>query len=216
MTTEIKARFFHRSESAAVWNATNPILGKGEIGNDETNNQARIGDGIKRWTELPPIGVTVGQIESLINQYLEANPPAGGGGGGSNITVAPHPTIAGAAIITVSGSSDGGENPTGLPVITAHPLPASRRDLPSPYPNPITYTVDFTANPAATVQWQHSPYPDQPEGESGWVNIPGATDKTYTFTMTHDYQGAFRAVVTNALGSVKSNVAIITGVYISD
>lgn len=215
MTTEIKARFFHRSETAAVWTATNPILGKGEIGNDETNNQARIGDGIKRWTELPPIGVTVGQIELLIDTYLEANPPAGGGGG-SNLSVTMHPTIAGAAIITVAGSGSGGENAAGLPVITAHPLPASRRNLSSPYPNPITYTVDFTANPTATVQWQHSPYPDQPEVESGWVNIPGATDKTYTFTMTQDYQGAFRAVVTNSFGSVKSNHAIITGIYISD
>jgi hypothetical protein len=215
MTTEIKARTFQRVAAAAEWTSVNPILGNGEIGVDVTYNQFRVGDGVKRWLQLPPVGVTVGQIEGLIDQYLAANPPAGGGGG-SNLTVAPHPTIAGAAIITVSGSSGGGDNSTGLPVITAHPLPASRRDLQSPYPNPISYSVDFTANPAATVQWQHSPYPDQPEVESGWVNVPGATDKTYTFTMTQDYQGAFRAVVTNALGSVKSNFAIITGVYITD
>jgi hypothetical protein len=41
-----------RSGSAALWTSVNPVLSLGEPGFDTTNNSIKIGDGVKRWTEL--------------------------------------------------------------------------------------------------------------------------------------------------------------------
>lgn len=204
MTTEIKARFFHRSETAAVWAATNPILGKGEIGNDETNNQARIGDGVKRWTELPPIGVTVGQIESLIDQYLDANPPAsGGGGGGTDVTtqdIAPgivRVTITGTT--TGGGNTGGGENtPAVAPSVTSSPTVSTY----AAGGTRVTFTAVASGSPL-NFQWYRS------TNMADWTLISGATSASYQTPAlaASDNESFYRCIVSNSAGTSISGAA---------
>lgn len=58
-----------RRDTAAQWQALDPILAQGEPGWDLTNKELRIGDGVTSWTNLPIVGT-------------------GGGGGGGDIEAA--------------------------------------------------------------------------------------------------------------------------------
>jgi hypothetical protein len=89
-----------------------------------------------------------------------------------------------------------------LPVITAQPVSATVS---------AGGTASFisTANgvPSPAVQWQTD------NGSSGatWVNITGATSTTYSFTTSAGQNGyKYRAVFSNACGSVNSTVATLT------
>lgn len=42
-----------RQGTAAQWKSTNPVLAAGEFGYDTTNDIVKIGDGVKRWLNLP-------------------------------------------------------------------------------------------------------------------------------------------------------------------
>ena len=71
-------------------------------------------------------------------------------------------------------------------------------------------SVSFTAYgwgvPYTTVQWQVSA-----DAGSTWVDIPGATSTTYSFSATAGANGwQFRAAFTNDVGSVTSNAAALT------
>jgi len=154
--TEIFARTFQRTASAAAWASVNPILGKGEIGIDETNNQARVGDGATPWLKLPPVGATADQIAALITTYLTANPPAGGGG--TDITIVDHPTIRGAGILTIGSSS------TPAPTVTTQPKNTAVHQN-----NSATISA-AASDPNATAQWEISA-----DRGATWSTVAGAT-----------------------------------------
>ena len=64
----------------------------------------------------------------------------------------------------------------------------------------IELTVDYTANPAATVQWQ-----------KGGVDISGATNKAYSkLNAVSADSGNYRAAVTNSVGTVYSDVVAVS------
>lgn len=55
MATEIK-KIISRRDTAAKWEANNPILAQGEIGVDTTNKVMKIGDGVTPWKSLKGVG----------------------------------------------------------------------------------------------------------------------------------------------------------------
>ncbi|WP_438480370.1 beta strand repeat-containing protein [Oleiharenicola lentus] len=87
-----------------------------------------------------------------------------------------------------------------LPTILIHPLGAII-DQGETYP----FIVAYDSVLAATVQWQF-------DSGSGFVDIPGATGNVYSVNAADRalHHGAYRAVVTNANGTVNSNAANLT------
>src|SRR5208283_3980449 len=70
-----------------------------------------------------------------------------------------------------------------------------------------SFTAAATGTPAPTVQWQVL----AANGGTSYVNIPGATSTTYSFTAIAANSGnLYRAVFTNALGQVDTNPATLT------
>jgi hypothetical protein len=68
-----------------------------------------------------------------------------------------------------------------------------------------TFSAAASGNPVPTVQWQVS------TNGTTWSNISGATSTTYSFTAQAGDNGKqYRAVFTNAAGSVNSNAATLT------
>lgn len=55
-----------RRDSAANWSSKNPILAHGEFGLDTTNNEIRIGDGVKTWTDLG-IYISLGDLSNYVS-----------------------------------------------------------------------------------------------------------------------------------------------------
>ena len=87
-----------------------------------------------------------------------------------------------------------------VPVVTTQPV--SQNVLPGAS---VTFTAAASSTPAPTVQWQVS-------SNSGvnWSNISGATSTSYSPTTTLADNGKqFRAVFTNAAGSVTTKVATL-------
>ena len=120
--SEIQARTFQRVDTAAAWAAADPILGNGEIGVDVTNNQFRVGDGVKHWSQLPPVGATASQIDAMIQAYLAANPPAGG------VNVSTEAVSSGVLRVTIGS----GTTPAPAPTITTSVRPRAMTDGPAP------------------------------------------------------------------------------------
>ncbi len=72
--------------------------------------------------------------------------------------------------------------------------------------SPVTFTGAATGTPSPTPQWQRST-----DGGVTFVNIPGATDPSYTFTpAVSDNGNQYRAVWTNSGGSVSTTAATLT------
>ena len=68
----------------------------------------------------------------------------------------------------------------------------------------VTFTAAATGDPAPTVQWQRFV-------DGGWQDIARATSTTLRVTANRGVVGQqYRAVFTNALGSVTSDVATLT------
>jgi hypothetical protein len=68
----------------------------------------------------------------------------------------------------------------------------------------ITFSAAANGTPTPTVQWQRNT-------GSGWSNISGATNNSYTFTVSTNDQGyQYRTAYTNSCGSVTSNAATLT------
>lgn len=192
----MKARMFQRTMIASEWASVNPILGKGEIGYDETNNQARIGDGVKRWLQLPPIGATLEQIEQLVEAYLAANPPA------TSVTATPHPSFPGVVVLaTISGGGGGESGTPAAPVVLQDPSPIERFQ---PSGSAVTLSATASGTPAPSVQWQYDQNLDE-----NWVNVAGATSATFVFTLDSTNEGAYRAVFTNASGTATTATATV-------
>lgn len=95
MTTRIKLR----RDTAANWNAADPVLALGEPGYDTTNNKIKVGNGTSTWTQLSyltdatgndiPAGGTTGQVlakASGTNYDTEWVDQTGGDGGEFNGT----------------------------------------------------------------------------------------------------------------------------------
>lgn len=204
MTTEIKARTFQRVATAADWTSVNPILGNGEIGVDVTNNQFRVGDGIKRWLQLPPVGVTVGQIEALINQYLEANPPASGGGGGGGASVSTQDIAPGVIRVTITTTAGGGDagggegGPAVAPSVTSSPAVSTYAAGGSR----VTFTATASGSPL-NFQWYRS------TNMADWTPISGATSASYQTPAlaASDNESFYRCVVSNSAGTATSAAA---------
>jgi len=55
----ITASLQMRQDTAANWEATNPILKSGEFGYDTTNKMFKIGDGVSTWLTLLFFGLTL-------------------------------------------------------------------------------------------------------------------------------------------------------------
>jgi DNA-binding beta-propeller fold protein YncE len=94
-------------------------------------------------------------------------------------------------------------NPVGVaPSITLQPL-----DVTVAAPATATFTAAANGVPSPTVQWQQST-----DAGVTWANITGATNPSFTTpaTVLADSGTRFRAVFTNASGSVNSNGAILT------
>lgn len=59
-TKELMVRVKHAYLSAADWVSKNPILQAGEFGIENDTQKFKIGDGVKKWSNLPYVsGVTV-------------------------------------------------------------------------------------------------------------------------------------------------------------
>ena len=94
-------------------------------------------------------------------------------------------------------------NPLGVaPTIVLQPL-----DVTVAAPATGTFTAAANGTPSPTVQWQISL-----DAGVTWANISGATTGSYTTpaTTVADSGERFRAVFTNASGSIASNAAILT------
>jgi hypothetical protein len=89
-----------------------------------------------------------------------------------------------------------------VPVITTQPADAT-----APSGSSATFSAASSADPAATVQWQSST-----DSGASWANISGATAASYaTGAVTTAQSGTrYRAVFTNAAGSVQSSAATLT------
>lgn len=51
--SDILAKIINRTDSANHWNTVNPVLEAGEIGFEVDTNKFKIGDGQRRWRDLP-------------------------------------------------------------------------------------------------------------------------------------------------------------------
>lgn len=61
----------------ADWENINPVLAAGEPGWAIDEYVLKVGDGVKKWTELPAINVPdikPEEVEAAVFKYLEANP----------------------------------------------------------------------------------------------------------------------------------------------
>jgi len=101
-------------------------------------------------------------------------------------------TIAGSAVTTVNA---GGVAPT----ITLNPSSQTVA-----VGSTVTLTASASGSPTPTVQWQVST-------GGAFVNIPGATSTTYSFTVAAGQNGnQYRAVFTNSAGQATTTTATLT------
>lgn len=64
--TQISTRIVIRNDSSSNWETANPVLLKGEMGVATDLNKIKIGDGIKKWTELDYSGISMDEVLSAI------------------------------------------------------------------------------------------------------------------------------------------------------
>lgn len=81
----LKTTFKVRRGQSQVWADINPILAEGEPGYELDTHRLKIGDGEKKWNELPYIGgssteipelqeyVTKEELESLVKAYIPSS-----------------------------------------------------------------------------------------------------------------------------------------------
>jgi hypothetical protein len=66
----VTIRFVLRNDTAAAWEAANPVLLKGEPGFDQTNKRLKFGDGVTAWNDLPYVDPEV--INNLLSDDEKA------------------------------------------------------------------------------------------------------------------------------------------------
>jgi hypothetical protein len=88
-----------------------------------------------------------------------------------------------------------------IPVVTTQPVNQTKNARQT-----ASFTAAASGNPTPSVQWQVST-----NHGSTWSNISGATSTTYSFTAQPTDNGKqYRAVFTNAAGSVNSSAVMLT------
>lgn len=83
---EINITYQLRSGTAERWSQVDPILGKSEPGYETDSGKLKIGDGIKRWSQLEYF-LVASDVQEMI---LEALANVGGGDGTSNVALNNH------------------------------------------------------------------------------------------------------------------------------
>lgn len=72
MAKELKTRIVLRNDSTANWTAKDPVLMKGEIGFDMDLLIFKVGDGIKKWSEIAKTFKSYEDTMSAVNEAINA------------------------------------------------------------------------------------------------------------------------------------------------
>lgn len=102
-TRTVNARYRHPCRTAAQWSSSNPVLLAGEVGYESDTGKSKVGDGVKKWSELGYTGTDkVDKVSGKglsTNDYstAEKNKLAGIAAGANNYT---HPSTHPASMIT--------------------------------------------------------------------------------------------------------------------
>ena len=102
-TRTVNARYRHPCRTAAQWSSYNPVLLAGEVGYESDTGKSKVGDGVKKWSELGYTGTDkVDKVSGKglsTNDYstAEKNKLAGIAAGANNYT---HPSTHPASMIT--------------------------------------------------------------------------------------------------------------------
>jgi hypothetical protein len=173
-----------RSKSRYDWQRLNPVLRKGEPGYDWNAGKIKIGDGRRRWNELPYITDLVGVSEQNLllvhnkGTYSTLTTLSAGDSDFGSVEVTPDSDTP-----TTDGGSGGGSNPGGS---TGGPTPTQPLLPPPVYPQ-----ISLAALAPYYTQASDDPYvvptndrPPSDKGELiGWLAAPsthGYPDETNT------------------------------------
>ncbi|RIJ79028.1 hypothetical protein D1871_00430 [Nakamurella silvestris] len=114
------------------------------------------------------------------------------------------PTAAGGPHQVTVRNSAGSSNSRVVTVATAPSITRQPASVTVSAGRPATFEVAGDGDPAPLVQWER-------KDAEGWRPVAGATGSSYTVNATAaDNDARFRAVLSNALGSVTSEVATLT------
>lgn len=74
---QLNVRICNRQNTAANWSTLNPLLLKGEFGVEADTQKFKVGDGIRRWVDLPYVETggrtyTAGPGISISNNVISA------------------------------------------------------------------------------------------------------------------------------------------------
>ena len=72
MAKELKTRIVLRNDSTANWNAQDPVLLKGEIGFDMDLLIFKVGDGVKKWSEIDKTFKSYEDTMLAVNEAINA------------------------------------------------------------------------------------------------------------------------------------------------
>lgn len=67
----LKAKITLRSDTAANWKSADPVLLKGEAGFEADTNKLKIGDGVKKYSELPYINERLDELQNIFVRLAE-------------------------------------------------------------------------------------------------------------------------------------------------
>lgn len=71
MAKELKTRIVLRNDSTANWTAADPVLMKGEIGFDMDLLIFKVGDGVKKWSEIDKIFSNLADIMTSVDEKIQ-------------------------------------------------------------------------------------------------------------------------------------------------
>lgn len=77
---EIKTKILLRNDTKTAWLSSDPVLGKGEIGIEIDTGLIKIGDAVKKWSELSYFKgdlsnyYTIAEVESLVDEAIKLIP----------------------------------------------------------------------------------------------------------------------------------------------
>lgn len=69
MIKELNARIKHKSDTSANWNARDIVLLDGELGIVNDNGELRVGDGTKKFSELPSFKDVDSTLSHLMTKF---------------------------------------------------------------------------------------------------------------------------------------------------
>lgn len=79
MTTRVPAKIWNRSDLSTTWTRVNPVLGKGEIGQERDTGKFKMGNGTSPWSELlyfTPEGEASSPVtQAQLDNHVEAPEP---------------------------------------------------------------------------------------------------------------------------------------------